>query len=68
MGIYCLEDLLDREPIEQLFQLFMASSRRLNIIDDYDPETIPEKDRNKLNEYTLNYWIRIRKEKSLRLF
>jgi hypothetical protein len=65
MGIYCLEDLLDREPIEQLFQLFMNKFEGLNIIDDYDPETIPEKDRNKLNEYTNpNFWIRIKSEKS----
>jgi hypothetical protein len=65
MGIYCLEDLLDREPIEQLFQLFMNKFEGLNIIDDYDPETIPEKDRNKLNEYTSsNYWIRVKENKS----
>jgi hypothetical protein len=65
MGIYCLEDLLDREHIEQLFQLFMNKFEGLNIIDDYDPETIPEKDRNKLNEYTNpNFWIRIKSEKS----
>jgi hypothetical protein len=52
MGIYCLEDLLDREPIEQLFQLFMNKFRGLNIIDDYDRKQF-QKDRNKLNKYTL---------------
>jgi hypothetical protein len=31
MGIYCLEDLLDREPIEQLVPVFMNKFEGLNI-------------------------------------
>jgi hypothetical protein len=65
LEIYCLEDLLDKGTLEGLFQLFMDKFESLNIIDNFDLDTIPEKDYDKLNKYTNpNFWIRIKTEKS----
>ena len=65
LGIHCLEDLLDVEALTRLFHLFMDKFEGLNIVDNFDPEIIPEKDYNKLNRYTNpNYWIRIKVDKS----
>lgn len=38
------------------------------MIDNFDPETIPEKDYNKLIKYTNpNYWISIKEKKSYKV-
>ncbi|MFV8354369.1 hypothetical protein [Flavobacterium sp. XS2P14] len=65
LRIHCLEDLLNVEALTRLFHLFMDKFEGLNIIDNFDPETIPEKDYNKLIKYTNpNYWISIKEKKS----
>lgn len=68
LGIHSLEDLLDKEVLTRIFQLFMEKFEGLNIIDNFDIETMPEKDHNKLNKYTNpNFWIRVKGEKSAKV-
>jgi hypothetical protein len=65
LGIHCLEDLLDKEVLKRLFKLFVEHFEGLNIVDNFEQENVPEKDRNKLNRYMSPiYWIRIKSEKS----
>nr|WP_309755545.1 hypothetical protein [Flavobacterium sp.] len=65
LKINSLEDLLDKDVLTRLFRLFMEKFEGVNIIDNFDPETIPKKDYNKLNKYTNpNFWIRIKTDKS----
>lgn len=65
LGIQCLEDLLDKEVLKNLFKLFVERFQGLNIIDYFEQEKVPEKDLNKLNRYmSPTYWIRIKSEKS----
>lgn len=68
LKINSLEDLLDKDVLTRLFRLFMEKFEGVNIIDNFDPETIPEKDYNKLNKYTNpNFWIRIKTDKSAKV-
>jgi ferredoxin-fold anticodon binding domain-containing protein len=65
LGIHCLEDLLDKEALRSLFKLFIEHFEGINIVDYFEQEKVPEKDRNKLNRYMSPiYWIRIKSEKS----
>jgi hypothetical protein len=65
LGIHYLEDLLDKEVLKRLFKLFIEKFEGLIIVDDYDPETIPEIACGKLNKYmNSNYWTRINTQKS----
>lgn len=65
LGIHCLEDLLDKEVLKRLFKLFIEKLEGLIIVDDFDPEIIPEATCSKLNKYmNSNYWIRIKTQKS----
>jgi hypothetical protein len=68
LAIKSLEDLLNKEVLTSLFQIFMEKFEILNIIDNFNPETIPEKDYNKLNKYTNpNFWIRVKADKSAKV-
>jgi hypothetical protein len=65
LGIRCLEDLLDKEVLKRLFKLFIGKFEGLIIVDDFEPETIPEITCSKLNKYmNPNYWTRINTQKS----
>jgi hypothetical protein len=68
LGVYELEDLLDKNILELIYSRFMELFEGLIIIDCFSPEIIPENDYNKLNKYTNpSYWIRIKSEKSPRV-
>ncbi len=65
LGIHCLEDLQYKEVLKNLFKLFVEHFEGINIVDYFEQEKVPEKDRNKLNRYMSPiYWIRIKSEKS----
>lgn len=65
LGVYCLEDLLDKDVLKRLFKLFTEKFEGLIIVDEFDPEIIPEMACSKLNKYmNSNYWIRIKTQKS----
>ena len=65
LGINCLEDLLDKEVLKRLFKLFIEKFEGLIIVDDFDPEIIPETACSMLNKYmNSNYWTRINTQKS----
>lgn len=65
LGVYCLEDLLDKDVLKRLFKLFTEKFEGLIIVDEFDPEIMPEMACSKLNKYmNSNYWIRIKPQKS----
>jgi hypothetical protein len=65
LGVYCLEDLLDKDVLKRLFKLLTEKFEGLIIVDEFDPEIIPETTCSKLNKYmNSNYWIRIKTQKS----
>lgn len=67
LGIHCLEDLLDKKALKRLFKLFIEKFEGLIIVDDFDPEIMPETTCGKLNKYmNPNFWIRIKAQKSPR--
>ena len=68
LGVFDLEDLLDKNILALVYGRFMELFEGLIIIDCFSPEIIPENDYNKLNKYTNpSYWIRIKSEKSPRV-
>lgn len=68
LGVFELEDLLDKNILELIYGRFMELFEGLIIIDCFSPEIIPENDYNKLNKYTNpSYWIRIKSDKSPRV-
>lgn len=65
MGIFKLEDLLNKDILRGLYVDLKSKIEKLVIIDGFDGKKIPENDQNRLNEYTNpNYWIRIKVTKS----
>ena len=65
LGVYELEDLLDKNILRLVYKRFIELFEGLIIIDCFSPEIIPENVYNKLNKYTNpSYWIRIKAEKS----
>ena len=68
LGVYELEDLLDKNILRLVYGRFMELFEGLIIVDCFSPKIIPENDYNKLNKYTNpSYWIRIKSEKSPRV-
>lgn len=62
-GIYCLDDLLDKNKIYKVFEFLLKEFQKLTIIDTIDFDKIPQKEIEKLNKYSNpNYWQRIRIE------
>lgn len=62
-GIFCLNDLLDKNKIYNVFEFLYNEFEKLIIIDNLNFDDLPEKDKEKLNRYTNpNYWQRLRTE------
>lgn len=61
LGIYSLNDLKDKEKLNNLFEFFLDKINRLHIIDDFqNREDIPESVKAKLLKFTNSlYWKRI---------
>ena len=63
IGIFCLNDLLDKNKIYNVFEFLYNEFEKLIIIDNLNFDDLPEKDKEKLNRYTNpNYWQRLRAE------
>lgn len=63
-GIFTLEDLLNKNILKGLFNVFKSKIEGLMIIDTFEGIKMPEKDLNKLNKYSNpNYWIRLESAK-----
>lgn len=61
--VYCLNDLLDKNKIYNVFEFLYKEFEKLTIIDHLNFDELPEKDKEKLNRYTNpNYWQRLRTE------
>lgn len=68
LGVYELEDLLNRGTLIIINKRFIELFEGLVIVDDYSAEIVPENVYNKLNKYTNpGFWIRIKSEKSPRV-
>ena len=68
LGIYKLEDLLDKDILFDVFRFLWKELDKILLIDDVDSFEIPIKDLERLNKYTNpNFWVRIRKDKSLKI-
>lgn len=68
LGINSLEDLLYCWSYEKLFTFFREKFEGLNIVDDFDSNSIPENDYNKIIKYTNpNFWIRLKDKKSAKV-
>ncbi len=68
LGVFELEDLLNKEVLLNIFNFLLNEFQKVFIIDDFDNVKILIKDLEKLNKYTNpNYWIRIRNEKSYKI-
>lgn len=62
-GIQSLQDLLDKNKINNIFEFLLKEFDKLTIIDDLNFDDLPEKDKEKLNRYSNpNYWQRLRNE------
>lgn len=61
LGIFSLEELLEKETYYRLFEDFIEKFEGLMIVDEFDADLVPEKDYNRLIKYTNpNYWIGIK--------
>ncbi|MFC0776565.1 hypothetical protein [Flavobacterium sp. HJSW_4] len=68
LGIFSLNDLLDKEKIFTVFKFLYNEYQKLMIIDGLDKFDIPQQDLEKLNKYTNpNYWQRLRENKSYKV-
>ena len=62
-GITCLNDLLDKNKIFNVFEFLFNEFDKLTIIDSLNFDNLPEKEIEKLNRYSNpNYWQRLRNE------
>lgn len=65
LGIFKLEDLLNKETYLRLFEALMGKIKGLLIVDDYQSKIMLEIDKDKLNKYSNpNYWINLKSTKT----
>ena len=65
LGIYKLEDLLNKEAYLRLFEALRSKIEGLIIIDEFQSKIMLETDKDKLNKYSNpNYWINLKSTKS----
>ena len=65
LGVYTLEDILDREILKNIFQLLMQKFEGLTIIDEFSEIKIPLDELERLKNYMNdNFWIRIKEKKT----
>jgi hypothetical protein len=65
LGIFKLEDLLNKEAYLRLFEALRSKIEGLIIIDEFQSKIMLETDKDKLNKYSNpNYWINLKSTKS----
>jgi hypothetical protein len=65
LGVYTLEDILNKEILKNIFELLMQKFEGLTIIDEFSEIDIPPDEFEKLKSYMNdNYWIRIKEKKT----
>jgi hypothetical protein len=65
LGIFKLEDLLNKDAFFRLFEALRDKIEGLVIIDGFQNKIMLETDKNKLNKYSNpNYWINLKSTKS----
>lgn len=65
LGVYSLENLLNPEVINNIYNLLAGELKKLNIIDDYSSNDIEPEDRLMLEIFkSPNFWKRINKTKT----
>ncbi len=67
LGIFKLEDLLNKETFLRLFEALRDKIEGVVIIDDFQDKMMLETDKDMLNKYSNpNYWINLKSTKSLK--
>lgn len=67
LGVYELEDLLDKNTYMRLFEALRGKIESLIILDEFQSKIMLETDKDKLNKYSNpNYWINLKSTKSPR--
>lgn len=65
LGVFKLEDLLNKSTLRRLYIDLKSKIEGLVIVDEFENKIIPVKHLNRLNEYmNPNYWIRLKSNKS----
>ena len=65
LGVFKLEDLLNKTTLRRLYFDLKSKIEGLVIVDEFEGKTIPVKHLNRLNEYmNPNYWIRLKSIKN----
>jgi hypothetical protein len=65
LGVYSLEDILDKQILKNIFELLMQKFEGLTIIDEFNEIEIPPDELERLKNYMNdNYWIRIKQKKT----
>jgi hypothetical protein len=65
LGIFKLEDLLNKDAFFRLFEALRDKIEGLVIVDEFQDKIMLETDKDKLNKYSNpNYWINIKSTKS----
>ena len=65
LGVFKLEDLLNKNTLRRLYVDLKSKIEGLVIVDEFEGKTIPVEHLNRLNEYiNPNYWIRLKSSKT----
>lgn len=65
LGVYSLEDILNKEILKNIFELLIRKFEGLTIIDEFNEIDIPSVEFERLKNYMNdNYWIRIKQRKT----
>lgn len=65
LGVFKLEDLLNKNTLRRLYIDLKGKIEGLVIVDEFEGKTIPVRHLNRLNEYmNPNYWIRLKSNKT----
>ena len=65
LGVYSLENILEKKVLNNIFELLMQKFEGLTIIDEFNEIDIPPDELERLKNYMNdNYWIRIKQRKT----
>lgn len=65
LGVYYLENILEKKVLSNIFELLMQKFELLTIIDNFNEIDIPPDELERLKNYMNdNYWIRIKQRKT----
>ncbi|WP_026978441.1 hypothetical protein [Flavobacterium tegetincola] len=68
LGIYSINDLLDKNKLHKVFEFLHKEFLKLTLIDNLENISVSPADLEKLNKYTNpNFWQRIRENKSYKI-